>query len=298
MRSGFEPKTRSEGVTWRSLWKDWPVPFWVSQVVGTMLAAFINLGTAWWLLTSVENICHPELLPVNSPWTCPGDRVFFDASVIWGLIGPQRQFGNLGLYDKVNWFFLFGALAPVPFWLASRRWPEKKWILYFNMPIFIAATGIMPPATPVNFTSWFVIGFIFNYYIFKYRKGWWQRYNYVMSAALDAGLAFMGVLLYFALQLQEKSINWWGVNLDNCPLATCPTAPGVVVDGCPTVTWGLVVKIWSDLKVRSRPVHAENHRLVPMWRLLPPPEPDNTARKVTRRDWRMHLTCPHCCTDM
>ncbi|KAG6556602.1 hypothetical protein Mapa_001543 [Marchantia paleacea] len=213
-----------------------PRSMFVVQVVGTVLAAFINLGTAWWLLTSVENICHPELLPVNSPWTCPGDRVFFDASVIWGLIGPQRQFGNLGLYDKVNWFFLFGALAPVPIWLASRRWPAKKWILYINMPIFIAATAVMPPASPVNFTSWFVIGFIFNYLIFKYRKGWWQRYNYVMSAALDAGLAFMGVLLYFSLQMQEKSINWWGVNLDNCPLARCPTAPGVVVDGCPTVS--------------------------------------------------------------
>lgn len=68
---------------------------------------------------------------------------------------------------------------------------------------------------------------------FRVRKVWWMRYNYVLSAALDAGLAFMGVLLYFALQLESKSINWWGVNLDNCPLATCPTAPGIVKAGCP-----------------------------------------------------------------
>ncbi|KAL2631236.1 hypothetical protein R1flu_015922 [Riccia fluitans] len=210
-----------------------PRSMFVVQLFGTVVAAVVNLGTAWWLLTTVENICDLELLPENSPWTCPSDRVFFDASVIWGLIGPQRIFGNLGLYGKINWFFLFGALAPVPVWLAAWKWPEKAWIRYINMPILIGATGIMPPATPVNFTSWFVVGFIFNYVIFKHRKGWWKRYNYVMSAALDAGLAFMGVLLYFALQLEDKSINWWGVNLDNCPLAACPTASGVVVNGCP-----------------------------------------------------------------
>lgn len=203
------------------------------QLMGTVIAAIVNLGTAWWLLTTITNICEPDLLPENSPWTCPSDTVFFDASVIWGLIGPKRMFGSLGIYKAVNWFFLLGALAPVPFWVAHKLFPKTKWLLYINTPILIGATGIMPPATAVNYTSWFVVGFIFNYIIFRHRKAWWQRYNYVLSAALDAGLAFMGVLVYFILQLEHKSINWWGVNLDNCPLAACPTAPGIIRTGCP-----------------------------------------------------------------
>ena len=202
------------------------------QLLGTVIAAIVNLGTAWWLLTSIPDICGADL-PANSPWTCPGDTVFFDASVIWGLIGPKRMFGPLGIYNAVNWFFLFGALAPVPFWILHKMFPDKKWPTYVYTPIIIGATGMMPPATAVNYTSWFLVGFVFNYLVFKYRKIWWQRYNYVLSAALDAGLAFMGVLLYFVLQLESKNINWWGVNLDNCPLATCPTAPGVVQNGCP-----------------------------------------------------------------
>ncbi|CAM6032824.1 unnamed protein product [Sphagnum compactum] len=204
-----------------------------AQLMGTVIAAIVNLGTAWWLLTTITNICEPDLLPKNSPWTCPSDTVFFDASVIWGLIGPKRMFGSLGIYRAVNWFFLLGALAPVPFWVAHKLFPKTKWLLYINTPILIGATGIMPPATAVNYTSWFVVGFIFNYIIFRHRKAWWQRYNYVLSAALDAGLAFMGVLVYFILQLEHKSINWWGVNLDNCPLAACPTAPGIIRTGCP-----------------------------------------------------------------
>lgn len=34
-------------------------------------------------------------------------------------------------------------------------------------------------------------GTCLNYFTFKYRKGWWQRYNYVLSAALDAGTEFI-----------------------------------------------------------------------------------------------------------
>ncbi|KAG0630581.1 hypothetical protein M758_1G189400 [Ceratodon purpureus] len=203
------------------------------QILGTVIAAIMNLGTAWWLLTSIPNICEAEILPANSPWTCPSDQVFFDASVIWGLIGPKRMFGKLGNYNAVNWFFLAGAVAPVPFWILHKIFPKKKWPTYVYTPILIGATGMMPPATAVNYTSWFMVGFIFNYVVFKYRKVWWQRYNYVLSAALDAGLAFMGVLLYFVLQLEEKNMSWWGENLDNCPLATCPTHPGIVKKGCP-----------------------------------------------------------------
>uniref|UniRef100_A0A166H0U4 Uncharacterized protein n=1 Tax=Daucus carota subsp. sativus TaxID=79200 RepID=A0A166H0U4_DAUCS len=34
---------------------------------------------------------------------------------------------------------------------------------------------------------------------------------------------------------QNEGINlkWWGTELDHCPLATCPTAPGISVPGCP-----------------------------------------------------------------
>ncbi|KAJ7547338.1 hypothetical protein O6H91_08G081100 [Diphasiastrum complanatum] len=213
-----------------------PRSMFIVQVLGTLIAAVVNLSTAWWLLTSIHDICNTELLPSNSPWTCPGDAVFFDASIIWGLIGPKRVFGSLGMYNKLNWFFLFGALAPVPVWLLSKAFPHKTWIRSINMPVLIGASGIMPPASSVNFTAWFVVGFIFNYIIFKYRKGWWQRHNYVLSAALDAGLAFMGVVLYATTGLENKSITWWGTNLDNCPLASCPTAPGIVRDGCPLVS--------------------------------------------------------------
>ncbi|KAL9691727.1 hypothetical protein QQ045_012153 [Rhodiola kirilowii] len=211
-----------------------PRSMFLVQFIGTMLAGTINLSVAWWLLTSINNICQDDLLPADSPWTCPGDRVFFDASVIWGLVGPMRIFGPTGNYTSMNWFFLGGALGPVIVWLLHRAFPKQAWIPLINLPVLLGATAMMPPATAQNYNAWVIAGTIFNFFIFRYRKQWWQRYNYILSAALDAGVAFMAVVLYFSLGMQEISITWWGTDGEHCDLAKCPTAKNIIVAGCPT----------------------------------------------------------------
>ncbi|KAF7093075.1 hypothetical protein CFC21_095508 [Triticum aestivum] len=210
-----------------------PRTMFMAQVVGTTIAAFVYLGTAWWLMDTIPNICDIELLSAGSPWTCPGDHVFYDASVIWGLIGPRRIFGDLGTYAAVNWFFLGGAVAPLLVWLAHRAFPGQNWIVLINMPVMLGSIFQMPPATAVNYTTWILIGFLSGYVVYRYRRDWWERHNYLLSGALDAGLAFMAVLIYLCLGLENISLNWWGNDLDGCPLASCPTAKGIVVKGCP-----------------------------------------------------------------
>ena len=103
------------------------------------------------------------------------------------------------------------------------------------MPIIIGATSNMPPTRAVNYWAWGAVGIFFNFYVYRKFKAWWARHTYVLSAALDAGVAFLGVLLFFTLQ--SKNIigpEWWGLaSDDHCPLASCPTAPGVKIEGCP-----------------------------------------------------------------
>ncbi|XP_023520695.1 oligopeptide transporter 3-like [Cucurbita pepo subsp. pepo] len=210
-----------------------PRCMYITQLVGTLVAGTINLAVAWWMLDNIENICDTEALQPDSPWTCPKYRVTFDASVIWGLIGPRRLFGPGGLYRNLVWLFLIGAVLPVPIWALSKVFPEKKWIALINIPVISYGFAGMPPATPTNIASWLITGTIFNYFVFRYHKRWWQKYNYVLSAALDAGTAFMGVLLFIVLQNGGHNLRWWGSQPDHCPLAKCPTAPGIVVKGCP-----------------------------------------------------------------
>ncbi|XP_019182413.1 PREDICTED: oligopeptide transporter 7-like isoform X1 [Ipomoea nil] len=210
-----------------------PRAMFMAQVVGTLVSAVVHLGTAWWLMETVPYICDRGQLPPSSPWTCPGDHVFYDASVIWGLIGPRRIFGDLGYYSAINWSFLFGAVAPVLVWVASKAFPNQNWIRLIIVPVLLSGTINMPPATAVNYNSWVIIAFASGFIAYRYYRKWWSRHNYVLSGALDAGLAFMGVLLYLCLEMEHVSLDWWGSRVDGCPLASCPTAPGVLIDGCP-----------------------------------------------------------------
>ncbi|KAJ7959386.1 putative Oligopeptide transporter [Quillaja saponaria] len=129
-------------------------------------------------------------------------------------------------------FFLGGAIAPLLVWLAQKAFPNKKWIRLIHMPVLLGATAIMPPATAVNFTNWIIAGFLSGFVVYKYRPEWWKRYNYVLSGGLDAGTAFMTILLFLALGSGGIVLKWWGNTTDGCPLASCPTAKGVIIDGC------------------------------------------------------------------
>lgn len=209
-----------------------PRTMFMAQVVGTIISVVVYTGTAWWLMGTIPDLCDASKLPTDSPWLCPMDNVFYDASVIWGLLGPRRIFGDQGVYGKVNYFFLGGAIAPLLVWLAHKAFPDKEWIRLIHMPIMLGATSMMPPATAVNYTSWLLVAFLSGYVIFRYKQQWWTRYNYVMSGGLDAGTAFMTIFLF--LTLNGISIDWWGNgNVDGCPLARCPTAKGVAVASCP-----------------------------------------------------------------
>ncbi|XP_019058544.1 PREDICTED: oligopeptide transporter 1-like, partial [Tarenaya hassleriana] len=212
-----------------------PRSMFIVQLVSTIIASTVSFATTWWLITSVKDICQQDLLPKGSLWTCPGHTVFYNASIIWGVIGPGRMFTTKGVYPELNWFFLIGLLSPVPGWFLSRKYPEKKWIKNIHMPLIFSGTSAVPSAKAVHYWSWFVVGVIFNYYVFRRFKEWWARHTYILSAALDAGTAFMAVAIFFGLQNYNINMpDWWGLDsTDHCPLARCPTAKGVVAEGCP-----------------------------------------------------------------
>ncbi|CAM0949635.1 unnamed protein product [Alopecurus aequalis] len=212
-----------------------PRSMFFAQLAGTVTASTVHFATAWWLLTTVKNVCDVDTLPEGSPWTCPGDDVFYNASIIWGVVGPLRMFGRLGNYWQMNYFFLVGLLAPVPIWLLSRRYPRNAFLKNISLPLFFSGAGGLLPARSINFIMWGLVGILFNYFIYRRYKAWWMRHNYVLAAGLDSGVAFMGVLTFISLGYFDiYGVNWWGgVADDHCPLASCPTAPGVVAKGCP-----------------------------------------------------------------
>ncbi|CAO3637700.1 unnamed protein product [Mucor hiemalis] len=194
--------------------------FWV-QMVGTVIAGVINLATAKWLMGSIADICTPK----GYPFTCPSAHTFYSASIIWGTIGPGNMFGGTSPYKVMNWFFLIGFLLPIPFYMLSKKYPNS-WFKYVHIPLIFNATGMMPPAVPVNFSMWCALGFISMFWLRKYKHEWWIKYNYITSAAFDSGCAIGAMIIFGVVQGSNFTPDWWGngghdenQTFDNCPLA-------------------------------------------------------------------------------
>ncbi|KAG0197896.1 hypothetical protein BGX28_008616 [Mortierella sp. GBA30] len=194
--------------------------FW-AQLLGTVIAGLVNLITANWLLTSQENVCTEK----NAQFQCPNAGTFYSASVIWGVISPNKMFGTSSMYNAINYFFLIGFFLPIPFYYLKKAFPNTI-LEYVHIPVVLAATGMMPPAQAYHYTNWLAVGFAFQYFARRYYPNWHLRYTYVMSAAFDSGTAFMVLLSFFIFTIRGvEMVKWWGTRDDLCPLERHPYFP-------------------------------------------------------------------------
>ncbi|CAF3366692.1 unnamed protein product [Rotaria socialis] len=196
-----------------------PRAMFATQLIGTIIAGIVNYLTAMYLMDNIKNICTPQ----NTRWTCPNANLFFSASIIWGAIGPIKMFGKQSMYSSLLYGFLIGALLPIPFWILMKKFPKVKWLKYIHFPIMLSATCYMPPTPPGNYPSWLLVGFFFNFVLLRHARSWWKRYAYVFSAAMDCGVAFGVLIIFFVLQNNAIDFpTWWGTGGstgDGCPLA-------------------------------------------------------------------------------
>jgi len=180
--------------------------FW-AQLVATIWSCIVQIAVLQWAFGAIELLCSPD----NTRYfTCPGGHVFFTASIIWGLIGPQRIFSAGQVYNGLLYFFIAGAIAPALFYFLARMFPKSNF-RYLNAPIIFGGSGQIPPATTINYTTWGFTGFIFNKFIKNRYRGWWANYNYVTSAGLDTGLAISTIIIFLTLNLTLQTAPvWWG----------------------------------------------------------------------------------------
>ncbi|KAL5490446.1 hypothetical protein ACEPAI_5279 [Sanghuangporus weigelae] len=190
-----------------------PRPMFWGQVLATAIAGTVQLGVQAWMFSNIDGMCTTDQ---PDGFICPSTEVFGTASIIWGVIGPKLQFSHGQIYYALLYFFLIGALAPCVSYLISLKFPNS-FIKYVNFPVIFTGTGLIPPATAVNYVPWAIVGFIFQYVIRRRHFSWWTKYNYVLSAALDSGVAIAVVLIFFCLQYPKNGSigadtiqTWWG----------------------------------------------------------------------------------------
>jgi OPT family small oligopeptide transporter len=184
-----------------------PRMMFLVQAVAAFVSCFTVVAIQDWMFANITDLCSETQ---KNGFICPSTRTFASAAMIWGGVGPSRIFGS-DAYGPLLYFLLVGAVLPVPFYFLARRYPLSFW-RYINIPVFFAGIQGMPPATGINYASWVGTGFVFNFLIRRYHFRWWMRYNYILSAALDAGVALAIILVFFSVQYPKGgfTLNWWG----------------------------------------------------------------------------------------
>jgi OPT family small oligopeptide transporter len=156
-----------------------PRPMFWSQVIATVVAGTVQLGVQAWMFTNINDFCAPNQ---KDGFICPSTEVFGTASIIWGVIGPRLMFSKGQTYYPLVFFFLIGAAAPLIAWTLNRRYPNS-FLKYVNFPVIFNGTGLIPPATAINYVPWAAVGFIFQYVIRRRHFSWWTKYNCTLFLA-------------------------------------------------------------------------------------------------------------------
>ena len=176
-----------------------------------------------WMMGHITDLCESTN---KQRFTCNGAKVMYNASLIWGTIGPQRMFQSGQVYNGLVYFFLIG-VSSQPTWfdlalltlqpvvtvlvyLTYRRYPNS-WVRYINVPIFFNAAGNIPPANTsmsaetsmmelfesnrtAQYSLWFIVGFVFNYLIRKRAFDWWKRYNCEFLPSQDSSIEIKSLI--------------------------------------------------------------------------------------------------------
>ncbi|GAA5961932.1 hypothetical protein JCM21900_001152 [Sporobolomyces salmonicolor] len=191
-----------------------PRHLFICQVYGTALGSIVNYSLIRGVIASKRPFLDGTVVDPTQQWSGRKPEIFFVASVIFGLISPRRFFD--GQYQVLYWGFLVGALLPLVPWLIWKKTGRRFW-KQVSIPLILHGS-IAPPQTPMNILiPGFMVSFLSQFYALRYRPRWFEKYNYVLSSALDAGTSINALVIYvFGI---NTFMEWWGnsrIDAEHC----------------------------------------------------------------------------------
>ncbi|KAF9246166.1 OPT oligopeptide transporter protein-domain-containing protein [Melanogaster broomeanus] len=189
-----------------------PRAAFTAQIIGTLLGAILN----YFLMNSIIDNEREILLSVQGTniWSGQQPQQYNSQAIAWGGLGHEL-FSTGTRYQWVPLSYLVGLFTPVPFWVVHRYWPKLR-TDYFYTPIICAYIGWLCVGINSSILSYFTIAFVSQWWIRTRYPRWFQKYNYLVGAALDGGTQVMVFILSFAVQGAAGTSHlfpaWWGAN--------------------------------------------------------------------------------------
>jgi hypothetical protein len=140
------------------------------------------------ILTSIEG---------TSIWSGANIQQFNTLAIAWSI--APKMFSIGARYQWVTVAFLLGFLAPLPCYIMSRFFPRQRIWSYLNSSIILWYLGYLFVGINSSIWSYYIIGYVGQYYLRKYRPKYFVRWNYLVSAAMDGGTQVLLFLMTFAV---------------------------------------------------------------------------------------------------
>ncbi|KAG0242482.1 hypothetical protein BGW41_004050 [Actinomortierella wolfii] len=215
-----------------------------AQLWGSLVGAIFNWVTQHVIIDSQRPFLDGTKR--DKFWT--GNRVqsFWGSGQIYGALGPARMFSTEGKYGWVYWGFLVGLLVPAIQWGMSKKFPKVKWHL-FNVTLIANGMSKFPNGFTLGIFPSLIVAVIFQGYLARYKKDWWNRYTFILAAAMDTGAAFTGLFLFLFLaggvspKMQVDFPAWWG----NHNVAPDDYSPYFFVNRCGAASGPLDPEGWT-----------------------------------------------------
>ncbi|KAJ5613939.1 hypothetical protein N7528_007593 [Penicillium herquei] len=210
-----------------------PRAMYRGQVMSAIITALVAYGVVQWVDNDIPGICTTDQA---SEFNCEdGSEVYYSSSVVWGAIGPKRIFNEF--YPTMKYTFLFGFLLAIVWWVLKRfgakfreaiksALPEGifkplnsliftpiSWLKHVHPSLVFNGLLLWAPYNLTYFWGGLYFSAAFMWYLRKYKTRWWEKYNYVLAAALTGAVAFSGIIIFFAVQYHPVSVSWWGNNV-------------------------------------------------------------------------------------
>ncbi|KAL1746910.1 OPT oligopeptide transporter protein-domain-containing protein [Schizophyllum fasciatum] len=202
----------------------------IAQMLGSVVGAVFNYTMMKSIVTANREILRdPVGSRVWSGWNIQGLN---SAAIAMGALGQELfTIGKPSGYWIIPFCTIVGFFVPLPFYLIWEFSPNKKsWIAraarYINVPVLTLYMGYLPYSVNGQWWTCMVIGFVSQWYMRKRYPGWFVKYNYLLSAALDGGSQVILFILSFAVfGASGKEVpfpNWWGnpdpakLSVDRC----------------------------------------------------------------------------------
>ncbi|KAJ3142506.1 hypothetical protein HK100_002572 [Physocladia obscura] len=162
-----------------------------AQLYGTVLGAFFSYFITISIITNNADVLKTVL--GDTQWNGAQAQSYNGNAVTWGGFAKQ-MYGPGGPYQWVLYSFILGFILPLPAYFAHKMFPKVGFNLlnFAVMPWFF---GCLCTGINSSIFGTLIIGTFTQFYLRKYRPAFFNKYQYITSAALDAGNQWCALLV-------------------------------------------------------------------------------------------------------